>query len=265
METFGGILALIAIVAFGVGLVGLIVALIRKSDKMPWLYTIASGAGVMTLAVVLVGLSQGSTENQDTATISSLKAVNSNLQDENSSLKQAGTNTPSIANDSSDDASTDVSTNTATTTKTTTTSDKSYTLNQKATVLDSANNPQVSLTVTSVTKSFNEWGRTLRDEGTLSIEISNEKTVQFTISYTNINAAESFLPSLYDIAVYDAAGTAAQIVDQQDGQTKVSKGHTASTTFWVNFNDNTPKGSKVELEYQTDEMNSPISFKLTVN
>lgn len=89
METFGGILALIAIVAFGVGLVGLIVALIRKSDKMPWLYTVASGAGVMTLAIVLVGLSQGSTENQDTATISSLKAANNSLKTTNSSLSSA--------------------------------------------------------------------------------------------------------------------------------------------------------------------------------
>lgn len=98
-----------------------------------------------------------------------------------------------------------------------------------------------------------------------SIAISNEKSVQFTVTYTNIDAAESFLPSIGDFAVYDSTGTAAEIINQQDGQTKVTKGHTASTTFWANFNGNTPIGSKVELEYQTYEMTSPITFKLTVN
>lgn len=146
-----------------------------------------------------------------------------------------------------------------------TSSSQAYGLNEKAELADSENNPLVSLTVTSATKTFNAHGQSLVGDDIESIAISNEKTVQFTISYTNEDDSENYLPSIFDFSVYDSNGTAATIVNQQDGQTEVSKGHTASTTFWANFTNDTPKGSKVELEYQPDGMDSPVTFDLTVN
>lgn len=205
---------------------------------------------VLSVLSLLLTACSSSPTSKNTATISSLQAANSSLKKENDSLKGV-----TSESSSADKNSTSVDQSSA----------KAYGLNEKAEIIDSDNTPIVSLTLTSATKSFSDWGQTLRDEDMGSITISNEKTVQFTVAYTNLNDSENYLPSIYDFAVYDSSGTAATIVDQQDGQTEVSKGHTASTTFWANFNNNTPKGSKIELEYQLDDMDSPITFDLTVN
>ena len=142
-----------------------------------------------------------------------------------------------------------------------------YGLNEKAVLSDTDANSLYGITVTSATKTFNQHGLSLEDQDSkdMGIGVDSKKAVQFTINYENIGDSENFLPSIFDFAAYDANGSTGDIVNQQDGQTEVSEGHNGTTTFWVNFADDTNKGDKVELDYQPDGLDTPMVFDLTVN
>lgn len=143
-------------------------------------------------------------------------------------------------------------------------STRTYGLNEEATIgTDSAE--LYGLSFTSVTKQFNEHGKTLVDSDIPSIAISNDKSVQFTVNYTNKGDDTPWLPSIYDFTVYGENGTAGEVVSQQDGQNEVSVGHSGVTTFWVNFSQAMPAGAKLTAEYRPDGMETAIEFSLTVN
>lgn len=140
-----------------------------------------------------------------------------------------------------------------------------YGLNQKASVLDANKNPLYSLTVTSATKKFDAHGQGLVGNDIDFISISNEKSVQITVNYSNDGDSSTYLPQLQDFTAYDASGQAGDIVSQQEGQNEVSQGHSGTTTFWVNFANATPAGSKIELDYTADGVADPLKFDLAVN
>lgn len=127
------------------------------------------------------------------------------------------------------------------------------------------NKKYYGLTFESVTKKFDAHGESLIESDDTEIAISNEKSVQFTVNYSNKADSEAWLPSIYDFAVYDPSGHAGEIIGQQEGQTEVSEGHSGSTTFWVNFSSATPAGTEVEVEYQPEGIDYPVKFSLTVN
>lgn len=139
-----------------------------------------------------------------------------------------------------------------------------YGLNEEA-VIGTGDTDYYGLTFTSATKKFDAHGQTLVNSDITSLAISNEKSVQFTVNYSNKGDSDSWIPSIYDFAVYDESGQAGEVVDQQEGQTEVSQGHSGTTTFWVNFSNVVPAGSQLEAEYQPDGMDEPIKFDLTVN
>lgn len=126
------------------------------------------------------------------------------------------------------------------------------------------NREYYGLTFESVTKKFDAHGESLIESDDTEIAISNEKSVQFTVNYSNKGDAEAWLPSIYDFAVYDPSGHAGEIISQQEGQTEVSEGHSGSTTFWVNFSSPTPAGTELEVEYQPEEIDYPVKFNLIV-
>lgn len=121
----------------------------------------------------------------------------------------------------------------------------------------------LGLTLVSATKSFNQHGQNLIGD-TSGLAITNENSVQLTFKYNNYAYEESWLPSIFDFTAYDKNGRAGTIVNQQDGQDEVAQGRSSQTTFWVNFKDATPAGSKIEIDYQGLDLDSPLTFTATV-
>lgn len=199
--------------------------------------------GVLTCCLLVLG----ACGNDKSAEVSSLKKQVSSLKAENSSLK-------SSSGSSSDESEASSSSETNT-----------HGLNEDATTSSPDGSPLVSVKFTSVTKKFDSHGQSLVNSDMSELAISNQKSVQFTITYTNVGQSENFLPSLQDFAVYDSNGTAGEIVNQQEGQTEVSQGHSASSTFWVNFQNDTPVGSKVEVEWSPSDVDGSAIYELTVN
>lgn len=232
---------------------------VKRFYKNIWFWlTVVFFALFAFLVVAVVGFNSENNslqaENQSLQTKNeSLVKKNKKLDKNYKSLKDAvaiafGDDSTSDDSDSSDESSVN--------------SNAKYKVNEEA-ALGSSGEKQLSLTLASATKSFNEHGQSLLTSD-LDLAISNEKSVQVTFKYTNVAYDESWLPSIFDFTVYDKDGNAGEIVNQQDGQDEVAKGRSSQTTFWVNFDSATPSGSAIEIDYQGENLETPITFAATV-
>lgn len=221
-------------------------------DKWFWAFivmtVISLVLAVFTWATIEVATDWGNDADSVLAENASLKKKNKKLKKNNKTLTDFVTD--NITGDLSESDSS-------------TSSSVSYSINEEATM--SSSNERLGLTLTSATKTFNEHGQSLIGSDMKDIAITNEKTVQFTFKYKNYSNTESWLPSIFDFTVYDANGDAATLVNQQDGQDEVAKGRSSQTTFWANFSEPISKGAKVEVDYQGEGLDTPLTFTATVN
>lgn len=142
----------------------------------------------------------------------------------------------------------------------TSTASKSSSSIKYAGLNEELNNGTYSIKITQVDQNFNEHGQTLLNSDDIpSLKLSQDNGVQITVDYSNINSSENFLPSIFDFAVYDDDGKTGEIINQQDGQTKVSKGHTGTTHFWVNLQKPYANTKYVEIEYSNAHFKIPLN------
>lgn len=203
---------------------------------------------VVTWASISVANDWGADADKAQSENVSLKKKNKKLTKQNKSLVNLVTGDLS---DDSDDEESDTSSN-------------KYEIGTEASLTNS-NDEELGLTLVSATKNFNQHGQDLIGSDMKDLAITNDKTVQFTFKYKNHSYNESWLPSIFNFTVYDENGDAATLVNQQDGQDEVAKGRASQTTFWANFNEPIAKGAKVEVDYQGDGLDTPLTFTATVN
>lgn len=118
--------------------------------------------------------------------------------------------------------------------------------------------------IDSVGQNWNAHGQTIVDGDIQSLSVSSTKGLQITFDYTNYDLSENFLPSEWDFTVYDDKGHAGKLVSQQDGQDEVSKGHSGTSTFWVNMNRPVSQIKYVEIEYNNKDTGTTSRFKVNL-
>lgn len=204
-------------------------------------------------SMLLMGCGKTYSSNEQ-AELSSLKTEVKKLKAENASLKN-GTSTTDSTSSSTESADTSNDSES-----------KSYGMNEEGTLADGNGNEVYGLSITSVTKNFDHSFQEMMQYSKDQFNISNDDSVQFTYKYRNIGDTSAWQASVYDFAVYDSEGTAGDRVDQQEGQTDVTQGHSASATTWVTFDHAIKKGDKLSIEFNPDgEAATPLTYDVTVN
>lgn len=216
-----------------------------------WLFTVSAVLNLMMAFIVYAFVEDKVTIEEKN---SALVKKNKKLTKSNKSLKSAVTSLLVGDTDSDSDSSDSDSNDDG----------HKYEVGQEA-ALSNGTSKMLGLTLASATKSFNQHGQDLLNSAVDdSLAISNEKTVQLTFKYKNYDYDQSWYPSIFDFTVYDSDGNAGELINQQDGDDEVAKGRSSQTTFWANFDQDMPAGSKVEVDYQGQNLETPVTYTATV-
>ena len=120
-------------------------------------------------------------------------------------------------------------------------------------------NDMYGLKITQADQNFDDHGMSLINGDIPTLKVSQQNGIQITVDYENIDSSEDFLPSIWNFKVYDDDGKTGEIINQQEGQDEVSKGHTGTTHFWVNLQKPYADTKYIEIEY------GDIQFKINLN
>lgn len=120
-------------------------------------------------------------------------------------------------------------------------------------------NDMYGLKITQADQNFDDHGMSLVNSDIPTLKVSQQNGVQITVDYENIDSSEDFLPSIWNFKVYDDDGKTGEIINQQEGQDEVSKGHIGTTHFWVNLQKPYADTKYIEVEY------GDIQFKINLN
>lgn len=120
-------------------------------------------------------------------------------------------------------------------------------------------NDMYGLKITQADQNFDDHGMSLVNGDIPTLKVSQKNGIQITVDYENIDSSEGFLPSIWNFKVYDDDGKTGEIINQQEGQDEVSKGHIGTTHFWVNLQKPYADTKYIEVEY------GDIQFKINLN
>lgn len=141
--------------------------------------------------------------------------------------------------------------------------DTVYYLNEEAIFGNyDTNDKSFGLKVTQANQNFDGHGQSLVNDNDIpSLSVDQSNGVQFTVNYTNYNLS-TFVPTLQNFTVYDDDGEAGEIINQQEGQDEISEGHSADTHFWANFKKPFSQMKYIEVEYNDEDTNMTVKFKI---
>lgn len=144
--------------------------------------------------------------------------------------------------------------------------DTVYFLNEEAIFGNyDTNDKSFGLKVTQANQNFDDHGQSLVNENDIpSLSVDQSNGVQFTVNYTNYDLS-TFAPTLQNFTVYDDDGEAGEIINQQEGQDEISPGHSADTHFWANFKKPFSQMKYIEVEYNDEDTNMTVKFKINRN